>query len=81
MGVSMADRTSASLFAEIFRMLACDEPPDRKALAKKFWDESANYDFSPYQLYCDDALIKLGLARRGVDPEFPEDGETILYEP
>lgn len=78
----MADRTSAALFAEIFKLLAADAPPtDPKALARRFWGMRRGLDFSPYQMYCDEALIKLGLARLGVDPEYPEEGETMLYGP
>lgn len=44
------------------------------------WDLTGNYDFSPYQIGEDDALVKLGLARRGVDPEHPDEGETLLYK-
>ena len=59
----MADRTSAALFAMIFNLLAKEqEPLDRKAAARDLWKESFKYDFSPYQMECDSALIKLGLA-------------------
>ena len=75
----MADRTSAAIFADIFEELAKDEPIDRIAFAKRMWAASRGYDFSPYQMSCDDALIKLGLARKGIDPKYPEDGETIIY--
>lgn len=77
----MADRTSAALFAEIFDVLASDEPMDRKALARRFYELSQGYDFSPSQMGCDEALTKLGLLRMGVDPEYPDDGETYLYGP
>lgn len=78
----MADRSSAALFAEIFKMLASNEPTSNpKALALRFWDMRREYDFSPYQMYCDEALEALGLLRRGVDPEYPEEGETNIYGP
>ncbi|MDP3767565.1 MAG: hypothetical protein Q8S13_06090 [Dehalococcoidia bacterium] len=60
----MADRSSAALFADIFEALASDKPLDRKALAERFWDKTGGYDFSPYQMDCDKALIKLGLATK-----------------
>jgi len=31
------------------------------------------------RMYADEALIILGLARRGIDPDEPEEGETVLY--
>lgn len=77
----MADRSAAELFSEIFKMLASDKPIDRQKVARRFWELSGEYDFSHYQLYCDKALIKLGLARKGVDPQYPDDGKTILYGP
>lgn len=75
----MADRTSAGIFGDIFKELAKDEPIDRVAFAKKVWEWSQGYDFSEYQMDCDDALLKLGLARRGIDPRYPNDGESIIY--
>lgn len=72
----MADRSSARMFAEIFNLLASDEPFDRKAMARHFWKQTRDYDFNAYQMYCDEALIKLGLAR--VDDS---EGEAdVLYE-
>ena len=58
----MADRTSAGLFALMFNALASDEPLDRKALAASLYERTGEYDFSPRQMCCDDALIKLALA-------------------
>lgn len=58
----MADRTSAGIFGSVFEHLA-EQPDDR---AKKFavwlWRQQGEYDFSPYQMGCDKALMKLGLA-------------------
>lgn len=72
----MSDRTSAALFGEFFKVLAGDEPIDRAALAKRIWEQSRGYDFSPYQMNADDALIKLGLARKCGDCGYPiYDGE------
>jgi hypothetical protein len=61
----MADRTSAALFAEIFEVIANDitDPKRQQELAEEFWEKIGHYDFDFYQMYCDDALIKLGLAR------------------
>lgn len=59
----MADRTSAALFASVFDLLAEMRPPATES-AMKLWEKSQHYDFHPYQMYCDDALVTLGLARR-----------------
>jgi len=53
----MADRTSAALFSYLFEKLADNEPID----AKYLWELQNNYDFSPQQMECDEALEKLGL--------------------
>ena len=45
------------------------------------WALRSEYDFSDYQMESDEALIKLGLARRGIDPDYSEDEETTLYDP
>jgi hypothetical protein len=63
----MADRTSAYLFGEIFKELAKDEPIDRAAFARRLWKMAGDFDFAWYQMYCDEALIKLGLAHRPAD--------------
>ncbi len=34
-----------------------------RAFARKLWDLSRSYDFSDYQLDCQEALVNLGLAR------------------
>lgn len=75
----MADRTSASIFAMVFEYLAEDNSEKSREFARKLWDETRRYDFNPYQMYCDDALITLGLAKKGLHPEYPEDGEVTLY--
>jgi hypothetical protein len=73
----MADRTSAYVFALIFRELAL--LPEGRDIAKRIWGHTMKYDFSQYQMECDEALISLGLARRGVDPDYPDEGETVFY--
>jgi hypothetical protein len=75
----MADRTAAAIFGMIFEKLAKNPTAENKELAKEIFGELGGYDFNEYQMYVDDALITLGLARRGLDPDYPEDGETILY--
>lgn len=76
----MADRTSAKIFGEVFKYLAGQEPSKgRDDFAAKMWDMSQEHDFSNYQMGCDKALIELGLAKMGVHPQWPEDGEVVLY--
>ncbi len=79
----VSDRSSAYLFARIFGLIDqhVHDAKKRRKLALEFWKESREHDFSPYQLGCDKVLMKLGLARRGVDPDYPEEGETTLYGP
>jgi hypothetical protein len=68
----MADRTSAEIFATMFEMLAKNPTDEHKQMAKKLWRKRNHYDFSDYQMGCDDALIVLDLAKR--------DGEEIEYK-
>ncbi len=76
----MADRTSAEIFGNVFTYLAKQKPSqERDDFALAMWKSSHGYDFSTYQMYVDEALTKLGLAKHGVDPEYPDDGETIFY--
>lgn len=69
----MADRTSAAVFGQIYAMLAEDPSDDHRALALRIWDLGGEFDFSPYQMYVDGALAKLGLYRRVPDSECPEE--------
>lgn len=76
----MADRTSAHLFGTIFRLLAKNPTDEHKLIAREIYDLTGDYDFSNYQMDADEELITLGLARMGVDPEYPQEGEVVLYE-
>lgn len=67
----MADRTSAGIFGEIFKLLAENPSEENKALAKKILPKTREFDFNLYQMYVDGYLIKLGLAEM--------DGEEIKY--
>lgn len=58
----MADRIGAALFGEFFEMLAENPTEEHKKMAKKIWSMKDCHDFNNYQMYCDDALIKLDLA-------------------
>lgn len=77
----MADRTSAGIFGKLFNLLAENPTDEHKGIAKQMFNEIGNYDFSEYQMYADESLIKLNLAHKGVDSKYPEDGEVIIYKP
>ena len=73
----MSDRTSGGIFGMVFEHLAEDPTDANKAFAKKMWEKSRSYDFIPYQMGCDDALITLGLAKLTTDA----DGDYMIsYE-
>jgi hypothetical protein len=80
----MSDRTSAEIFGEIFKLMAkLEEKDPRLSLgeeAKYFWNKARDYDFNDYQMCCDKALIALGLAKMGTHPDYPDDGEIVLYD-
>jgi hypothetical protein len=76
---NMADRTSAGLFGMIFELLAKNPTDEHKEIAKEILGKAGDYDFSNYQMDADDALIKLGLAKKAVHPKYPDEGETIIY--
>ena len=66
----MADRSSAELAGLFFSELAdkvSRRPNTICSIAESVWKELRNYDFANYQMECDVALIKLGLARRTDD--------------
>lgn len=75
----MADRTSAALFGSIFKILAESGDERGKEYALKVWEmkEDGGYDFSDYQMYCDEALFALGLARIVDDEEEPGEKRTV----
>lgn len=77
----MADRTSAAVFGMVFEELAkaIDGEFDPKKLAKKLMKESQGFDFNSCQMGCDKALLKLGVAKMGIDKDYPEDGKRVLY--
>jgi hypothetical protein len=63
-GDNMVDRTSAELFGNIFSRLANKQTEETIEIAKDLWSNTSGYDFSPYQMESDDALINLGLAKK-----------------
>lgn len=76
----MSDHTSAALFGTIFEMLAKDPTPQHKRMAAKLWSLQGEYDFHPDQMGADKELMRLGLAKKGVNPDYPQDGEVMLYK-
>lgn len=81
----MSDRNTAIVFARMFEFLADDDvlmsvPDQAVKMARQLWDSMRDYDFSPYEMYCDDALIKLKLARRERDTYDPH-GTVTKYGP
>lgn len=77
----MADRTSAELFGMMFEKLASNPTDEHKVWALELFERTKNYDFNEYQMDADSALETLGLARKGVDPEYPDEGEVWIYGP
>lgn len=75
----MADRSSAAAFGRVFKLLARTPTPAVRALARDVMRLTDEFDFSPDQMECRTALLKLGVAKMGVHPDFPDDGETTLY--
>lgn len=72
----MADRNSAEIFSEHFQFLANllgkhgpELDTELLSQAKKAYKQTYNYDFSQYQMYCDDALRKLGIPVDGDEDE------------
>jgi hypothetical protein len=66
----MADRTSAELFGNIFEYIAGHTKMDVEDFIVWLWKQQHNYDFSPYQMGCDDALLELGLAKYIKEDDF-----------
>jgi hypothetical protein len=78
----MADRTSAAIFGRQFERLAKGRIPERKLKeAREVWRDSWNYDFNPYQMGCDEALLRLGLAQdRGEEGMFYKESDGVTWE-
>jgi hypothetical protein len=75
----MADRTAAGIFGKIFELLAKNPTEEHKAIAKEIFAETVYYDFGSYLMDAEEALIALDLAKKGIDPKYPEVGESIIY--
>ncbi len=76
----MSDRTAAEVFRYAFETCGLIEDPAKQtAQARHLWAAGGRFDFSWNQMECDDVLIRLGLAHKGVDPRYPEDGVITIY--
>lgn len=76
----MADRTSARIFGSMFKILAENPSEDHKEVARVLHRLAQDCDFTYEQMDADEACIALGIAYRGIDPRYPEDGETVIFE-
>lgn len=67
----MSEIELARLFGEIFTGLADVKTGkiDIDEAAKRFWRAAHRHPFRYCQMECDDALVTLGLAKRGIDYE------------
>lgn len=77
----MVDKTIARAFGMAFGLLAENPTDEHKQIAYLIWKEIDTYDFQVCQMEADWALVKLDLAWEGIDPRWPEEGETIIFGP
>lgn len=76
----MSDSTSAEIYGRLYTELA--KKPDSKEIvvvAKAMWKRSWEYDFHACDMDADEALIKLGLARKVKHPGSPLGESVIQY--
>lgn len=76
----MGDSTSARIFGNFFYHAAQLKLTKKDKLVKFMWEAQLPYDFHPSDMECDEELIELGLARRGIDPDYDPEEETVLYD-
>jgi hypothetical protein len=78
----MSDRGAQDIFGTLFALLGAHSPVPYlyKELSETMWAKAKQFDTSPRDWQCDDELIALGLAKRGISKEYPEDGEITLYK-
>ena len=65
----MSDHTSPVIFAKVFELLARHDLSDSCKVAREVWELSQEYDFYNEDMGCEEALEKLGLARRNGTPD------------
>lgn len=81
----MADRGSASFFYELFWLLDKFQRMSKeenfqekidifvKEQSLLYWEDTKNYDFwYGDHMHGEEILERLGLARKGIDPDFPD---------
>ncbi len=76
----MGDSTSARIFGDFFRNAAKLKCSKKDPHVKFMWCSQLPYDFHPSDMECDEELIELGLARRGIDPDYDPEEKTVLYD-
>ena len=80
----MGDTSGAEMGGDVFDLLArAHKRPDKfdpLKEARKFWKKMELIDCSPDEMDADKALLTLGLACKGVDPDYPEEGPIVLYK-
>ncbi len=60
-------------------MLAEDPTEEHKVMAKRIYQMTKEYDFDSYQMGAGEPCVELGIARKGIDPRYPEVGMMILW--
>lgn len=81
----MADRESARVFGDIFRLLAKTPDERNKELAARILKLTDRFDFSQYQMEADGELEDLGLLKRcatcGGYLRYEEDHGPLICSP
>ncbi len=76
----MSDRSSAYIFGRVFELIDKHVPKGKRfTQARRFWTMSLEFDFGPSDMHADPALKRLGLARKGLSPDYPEEGPITIY--
>ena len=74
----MSDRSAASVFSMVFRHLAANPTEQNILFAKEFSQRAEDFDFCKFELWCDEELMTLGLARRPTEEE-ERQGADYIY--
>jgi hypothetical protein len=69
----MSDRSSPQIFYLIYTLLAVNPTAEHREIAAKLWKLSQKFDFSDYELGCEEAMIALGIAEG--------EGENMKFGP
>lgn len=76
----MGDSKSCEIFSKVLKLLAENPTREHIDIAHELYAMTRNYDFTDYELDCNDALVALELARYVPDPDFPGK-PAIAYGP